>query len=160
MQLKSQRRLAAQLLKVGKSRVWFDNDRLEEVKEAITKKDISGLINDLAIQARPKTGISGFRRRKKALQKRKGRQQGPGSRKGTFNARKPSKSDWMARIRLQRKLLKTLREKKIINPKFYRVLYRRSKGGFFRSRRHVLLYLAEQGVFKNIKKETPKQEKI
>lgn len=156
MQLNSQRRLAAQLLKVGESRVWFDDDRLDEVKEAITKKDIKKLIKDLAIQARPQIGVSGFRRRKKALQKRKGRQQGRGSRKGTFNARKPSKEDWMARVRLQRKLLKKFRDKKVIDPKFYRALYMKSKGGFFRSRRHVLLYLAEQGVFK---KEMPEKEK-
>lgn len=148
MQLKSQRRLAAQLLKVGQNRVWFDEGRLEEVKEAITKEDIKKLINDWAIQARPKKSISGFRRRKRHLQKRKGRRQGAGSRKGTSNARLPAKEDWIARVRVQRSLLKRLRDKKIINPKVYRDLYRKSKGGFFRSRRHILIYLEELGVFK------------
>jgi len=158
MRLKSQRRLAAQLLKVGENRVWFDKDRLEEVKEAITKIDIKKLIKDLAIQAKPKKSISGFRRRKKYLQKRKGRQQGKGSRKGTLNARQPAKRVWMTKVRLQRSLLKKLRDKKIIDPKNYRNLYRKSKGGFFRSRRHVLLYLEEQGVFKQ-KKEPGKAKK-
>lgn len=160
MRLKSQRRIAAQLLKVGKNRIWFDEDRLSEVKEAITKIDINKLIKDLAIQARPKKGISGFRRRKKYLQKRKGRQQGKGSRKGTANARRPKKERWMAKIRIQRSLLKSLREKEIIDPKKYRDLYRKSKGGFFRSRRHILLYLEEQGIFKKRKKDhKPKKEK-
>lgn len=157
MQLKSQRRLAAQLLDVGENRVWFDEARLEEVKEAITKADIKKLIKDFAIQARPQKSISGFRRRKKYLQKRKGRQQGKGSRKGTFNARLPSKEEWKIKVRLQRSLLKKLRAKKIIDPKTFRKLYLKSKGGFFRSRRHVLLYLEEQGVFK--KKESHKKEK-
>lgn len=157
MRLKSQRRLAAQLLKIGENRVWFDEDRLEEVKEAITKVDIKKLIKDLAIQARLQKSISGFRRRKKYLQKRKGRQQGQGSRKGTRNARHPAKREWITKMRLQRSLLKKLRDKKIIDPKNYRKLYMRSKGGFFRSRRHVLLYLEEQGVFK--RKEAPRKAK-
>ena len=159
MQLKSQRRIAAQLLKVGENRVWFDEDRLKEVKEAITKLDIKKLIKDLAIQAKPKKGISGFRRRKKYLQKRKGRQQGKGSRKGTLNARYPSKKRWMDKVRVQRSLLKNLRDKEIIDPKTYRKVYLRSKGGFFRSKRHILLYLEEQGVFKKERRKVHKSKK-
>lgn len=157
MQLKSQRRLAAQLLNVGENKVWFDTDRLEEVKEAITKTDIYKLIKDFAIQAKPQKGSAGYKRRKKSAQKRKGRQQGPGSREGTRNARLSQKESWMARIRLQRNLLKNLRKRKILNPKAYRDLYLKSKGGFFRSKRHVLLYLGEQGILKDNK--TMKQEK-
>ena len=152
MQLKSQRRIAAQLLKVGENRVWFDEDRIKDIKEAITKIDIKKLIRELAIQAKPKKGISGFRRRKKYLQKRKGRQQGKGSRKGTHNARLPAKKAWMTKIRVQRNLLKRLKDKGVIDSKTYGKLYRRSKGGFFRSKRHILLYLEEQGVFKERKK--------
>lgn len=158
MQLKSQKRLSAQLLNAGENRVWFDNDRLEEIKEAITKTDIHKLIKDFAIQAKPKNGISGYRRRKKYAQKRKGRQQGPGSRKGTLNSRFPKKRAWMNRIRLQRSLLKRLRKNKTLDPKTYRKLYMKSKGGFFRSRRHVLLYLEEQGILKG-KKTMTKEKK-
>jgi len=159
MQLKSQKRIAAQLLKVGKNRVWFDEDRLTEIKEAITKQDIKRLIKDLAVQARPEKNISGYRRRKKYLQKRKGRQQGLGSRKGKATARLPAKKSWMARIRIQRELLKKLRDKKILKPQDYRNFYKKAKGGFFRSRRHVLLYLEEQGVFKEKKKPVKKAKK-
>ena len=157
MQLKSQKRIAAQLLKVGKNRVWFDGDRLTEIKEGITKLDIKKLIKELVIQSKPEKSISGFRRRKKYLQKRKGRQKGPGSRKGKATARLPKKKVWMAKVRLQRKLLKRLKDKKILDSKTYGNLYRKSKGGFFRSKRHILLYLKEQGVFK--KKEDIKKEK-
>jgi len=151
MRLKSQRRLAAQLLDVGENRVWFDNDRMEEIKEAITKADIYKLIKDFAIQARPQQGSAGYKRRKKYSKKRKGRQHGQGSRKGTWNARLSQKESWMTRIRLQRALLKNLRKRKIIDPKTYRMLYMKVKGGFFRSKRHVLLYLGEQGILKENK---------
>lgn len=160
MQLKSQRRIAAQLLKVGENRVWFDEDRLKEVEEAITKTDIKKLIKGLAIQRKPKKSISGFRRRKKYLQKRKGRQQGKGSRKGTLNARKPRKQEWMTKMRVQRSLLKRLKGNEIIDSRTYRDLYGKSKGGFFRSRRHIMLYLEEQGIFKKSKKaHKPKEKK-
>lgn len=155
MKLKSQKRTAAQLLKIGRNRVWFDKERLSEIKEAITKADIRKLIKDLAIQARPSKGISGYRTKKNRLQKRKGRRQGPGSRKGTSNARLSRKKSWKERIRVQRRLLKKLREKEYLTPKVYRELYRKSKGGFFRSRRHILIYLEERGLLKKakIKKE-------
>ena len=151
MKLTSQRRIAAQVLKAGENRVWFDPDRLEEVKEAITKADIRGLISDLAIQAKPKTGISGFRSRKLKEQKRKGRKKGPGSKKGTKKARLPKKVAWMTKVRLQRKFIKELKGKKIIVDGTYRKLYRKVKGGFFRSRKHIKMFLTENNLFKQKK---------
>ena len=52
------------------------------------------------------------------------------------------------KIRAIRDLLKTLREEKVIDAKTYRSLYRKSKGGFFRSRRHVKLYIEEHDLAK------------
>ena len=46
MSLKSQRRLAAEILKVGESRVWMDPDRTEEVEIAITREEIRRLIHE------------------------------------------------------------------------------------------------------------------
>jgi ribosomal protein L19E len=37
-----------------------------------------------------------------------------------------------------------LKEKKIIDDKLYRELYLKSKGGFFRSKRHIKIYLEER----------------
>ncbi len=155
MQLKAQKRLAAQILKVGENRVWFDEDRLSEIKEAITKVDIKKLINNLAIQAKPMKSISGVGRRRNQVQKRKGRQKGPGSRKGKHTARLPSKKAWMAKIRLQRKLLKEFKEKNLITVKTYRNLYKKAKGGFFRSKRHIILYIEDQGLFNKKDNKTP-----
>lgn len=147
MNLSNKKKIAARLLKVGMSRVWFDPDRLQEIKEAITKADLRKLINDLAIQAKPSFGISKFRARKLALQKRKGRKAGLGSRKGTRNARLPKKKAWMAKVRSQREFLRELKEKGLVKPAAYRKAYLMSKGGFFRSIRHIKMYLEEHKMF-------------
>jgi len=151
MNLSNKKRIAARLLKAGETRVWFDPDRLQEIKEAITKADIRKLINDLAIQAKPKTGVSRFRARKNIVQKRKGRLAGEGSKKGTFYARLPRKEAWMAKIRSQRNFLAELKEKKLVLPANYRKIYLMCKGGYFRSVRHIKMYMDEHTMF--VKKE-------
>ncbi len=151
MNLKTQKRLAAQILKIGKGRVWFDPSRLDEIKEAITNADLRSLIKDSAIQKRPEKSISRFRVRKNLVQKRKGRKQGLGSRKGKKTARLSAKRLWMNRIRAQRNLLSSLKEKSLIENKTFRDLYKKSKGGFFRSRQHIMLYLNENKLFLNNK---------
>ena len=115
MRLTSQKRISAQLLKCGENRVWFDAKRLTEVKEAITKSDIRSLIKELVIQKKPERGNAGFRMRKHIVQKRKGRRQGPGSRRGKKTARLSKKRKWINKIRPQRVLIKTLKEKNWIN---------------------------------------------
>ncbi|MEK6864798.1 MAG: 50S ribosomal protein L19e [Nanoarchaeota archaeon] len=147
MNLSNKKRIAATLLKSGETRVWFDPDRLQEIKEAITKADIRKLINDLAIQAKPKTGVSRFRARKIAVQKRKGRLAGEGSKKGTLYARLPRKEAWMAKIRSQRNFLTELKEKGLVLPSNYRQIYLMCKGGYFRSVRHIKMYMDEHTMF-------------
>lgn len=159
MNLKNQRRIAANLLNVGINRVWFDNDRLDKIKEAITKADIRALIKDKAIQAKPIKGISRSRARKNILQKRKGRKQGPGSRKGKKTSRLPRKRKWILLIRAQREFIRSLKEKEMINNETYRDIYLKAKGGFFRSRRHVQLYLTDRRLIQEVKKETKKVTK-
>ena len=144
MKLDNQKRLAAHILKCSKKRIRFDESRLEEIKEAITKIDINGLIKDHAIRKLPKKGVSRVRARKKLVQRRKGKQKGPGSRKGSIKARLPKKKAWMYRVRAQREFLGVLKEKKILDNNLYRELYLKTKGGFFRSKRHIKLYLEER----------------
>ncbi|MDP6641870.1 MAG: 50S ribosomal protein L19e [Candidatus Nanoarchaeia archaeon] len=141
MNLSTQKRLSSEILKVGKDRVYFDQTRLEDIKEALTKEDIRGLIKDRVIQKKPQTGVSKSRFRKKLVQKRKGRKQGQGTRKGKRTARLSRKSNWMIHVRAQRNLIKELKNKKVIDSTKYRELYNKVKGGFFRSKRHIKLYL-------------------
>lgn len=148
MQLKIQKRLAARILKSSKGNICLDSDRLEEIKEAITKTDIKSLIKDKAIKCKKIRGISKFRIRKAKAQKRKGRQRGPGTKKGSLNAKISKKRRWINHIRIQRKFLQNLRDKKVIDRSIYRSLYMKSKGGFFRSKRHLKGYMKEHAFIK------------
>lgn len=148
MQLKIQKRLAAQLLKASQNDIWLDSNRLDEIKEAITKADMRSLIKDKAIKCKKRKGISRYRIRKKKEQKSKGRRSGPGSIKGGKHARLSKKKGWINHIRLQRVFLQNLRSKNIIDKSSYRSLYMKSKGGFFRSKRHIKVYMQEHKIGK------------
>jgi large subunit ribosomal protein L19e len=150
MKFKTQKRISAQLMKCGIHRVAFDVERLSEIKEAITKIDIRSLIKQKVIKKLPEKGTSKIRHRKTLIQKRKGRQKGPGSKKGKKTARLPRKKAWMNKIRSQRDLLANLKDKKVVSTKVYRSLYSKATGGFFRSRRHIKLYIEEQKL-QNVK---------
>jgi large subunit ribosomal protein L19e len=147
MNLNVQKRISGDMLKAGQNRVVFDNTRLNEIKEAITKADIRKLIADGAIRARQKKGISSFRGNKLKLQKRKGKRKGQGSRKGTKTARTPRKRAWITKVRVQRKFIKLLKLKKLVAPETYTKVYKMIKGNMFRSKRHLKLYLEENNLF-------------
>ncbi len=154
MKLTTQRRIAADLLKCGLDRVRFDPARMADVKEAITKSDMRLLISDGVVRAAPVKGVSRVRARKTAAQKRKGLRRGDGSKKGTPNAAVSDKSRWMARVRSQRAFLQELKEKKLVSIATFRNLYRKSKGGFFRSRRHIKLYIDDQRLWQQKEKKS------
>lgn len=146
MKLTNQKRIAAQLFKVGVNKVLFDQERLKDIKEAITKEDIRGLIQEKAISKKPEKGISSFRSKKRKKQKRKGRRKGTGSRKGRRKARIPRKKEWMNKVRTQRELIRLLKDSKLITATTYNFLYKKIKGNFFRSRRHIKLFLDDHNL--------------
>ncbi len=141
MSLRIQRRLAADVLKVGEGRVWIDPDRFEDVSAAITRDDIRALIRDGAISPRPVKGISRGRTRHTLAQKRKGLRRGPGSRR-----RAVEEEDWPNKIRAVREFLRLLRRRKIITPSVYRMLYLKAKGGAFHDKRQVKAYIEEHDL--------------
>lgn len=146
MKITSQKRLAAQLAGASPKRIKFTQDRLDDIKEAITKADIRGLINNKVIKVLPKRGVSRVRARKRQSQRRKGRQKGPGTLKSKSCARFDKKRKWINKIRSQRALLNALRTRKIVDNKTFRMLYMKSKGGFFRNKRHIKLYIKENDL--------------
>jgi large subunit ribosomal protein L19e len=148
MKLTVQRRLAAYVLKCSPKKIVFTEDSLETIKESITKADIRALISGGIIKERPATGSSKGRIRKAQIQKSKGRRKGPGSVKGTLNARLPSKRVWINKVRLQRKFIKELKDKEMLATKDYRMLYQKVKGGFFRNKRHIKLFIDEKKLVK------------
>jgi large subunit ribosomal protein L19e len=143
-----QKRLAAQALGCGPRRVRFDPEKLSEIKEAITKFDVQRLINKGVITKAQSKGVSRARAKKTAIQKSKGRQTGHGSRKGRAAARLNPKEQWINNVRAQRTLIKKLRRGQIINKENFRTLYNKVKGGFFRSTKHIKIYIEEQDMVK------------
>jgi large subunit ribosomal protein L19e len=141
MNLKNQKRMASESLKIGKNRVWIDPERGEDVEEAITREEIRKLIHEGAIKAAPKKGVSRGRTRVIRAKRKKGLKKGMGSRKGKKTARMPRKELWKRRIRAIRAYLKDLRDRRIIQRDIYRRLYLLAKGGTFRDIDHVEQYI-------------------
>ena len=141
MNLKNQRRMASESLKIGKNRVWIDPERGDDVEEAITREEIRKLISEGAIKSAPKKGVSRGRARNIHAKRKKGLKKGMGSRKGKKSARMPRKELWKIRIRAIRAYLKNLRDRRIIQRKIYRRLYLLAKGGIFRNVAHVEQYI-------------------
>ncbi|MCL9816572.1 50S ribosomal protein L19e [Natronocalculus amylovorans] len=131
--LKAQKRLAADILDVGKSRVWFDPEAQAEIVEAITREDIRDLIEQGTIQAKDAKTNSRGRARERAAKRSYGHQKGPGSRKGRSGARRNKKDAWITRIRAQRARLKELRDEGALDRTQYRELYNKASGGQFDS---------------------------
>ncbi len=148
--LRNQKRLAADVMKCGASRVRIDPDRVDEVATAVTRADIRKLVDGKVITKVQKQGVSRGRGRKLDAQKAKGRRVGPGSRKGAKYARLPRKERWMALIRALRNELRGLKESGAIERSTYRNYYMRAKGGQFRSRAHMVAHMKTEGVYKEV----------
>src|SRR3989338_668823 len=115
MEIRSQQRIAAKILKCGESRIWVDPARIGDASEAITTYDVRKLILKGVIKKKPKIGLSTYRRKHKIAQKKKGRQKGHGSRKGRKGTRFSRKTSWINRIRSQRRMLSEMREQNKID---------------------------------------------
>ncbi len=140
------KKLAAKVLKTSPGKVRFNESALEEISKAITKSDVRGLIAVGKIKKITPNEQSRTRARENAAQKSKGRRKGKGSRKGRKFAEISRKERWMTRIRLQRRFLKELKQKGLLSPANYHLLYAKSKGGYFRNKRHIKLYITEQNL--------------
>jgi large subunit ribosomal protein L19e len=146
--LKLQKRLASKVLKVGKSRVKLDGAMAEELKEAITRADVEDLVKEGIIEVKKGKSVSRHRARARHSQRLKGRQKGHGRRKGVKTARTPRKRTWINKIRALRKELFALRDAGRLTGDKFVELYRKAKGNFFRSRKHMHLYAEQHGFLK------------
>ncbi|MEM2108950.1 MAG: 50S ribosomal protein L19e [Candidatus Odinarchaeota archaeon] len=148
MSLRPQKELAAKILKVGKSRVWIDPTRIDDVMIAIRRQDIKKLIHEKVIDKKPETSISRGRVRVSKNKKKKGLRVGHGSRKGPKFSTLPNKTLWVSRIRKQREYLKQLRERRLLTPANYRMLYLRAKGGSFNSIAQLKAFIAQNKLLR------------
>jgi len=146
--LKTQRRLAAQILKVGQNRVWIDSDRIDDVEAAITREEIRKLIHEGVINPLQEKGVSHARAKILHEKKKKGRRSGPGSRSGSALAKISKKEAWMNKIRALRKRLRELKTSRIITESAYRKLYRMASSGRFGSIADLERYLKSHELWR------------
>ena len=141
MSIKSQRRLASKILKVGANNVWINPERVEDVEGVITRQEIRRLIHEGVIKAAEKKGISRSRARLLHEKKKKGLRRGAGSRTGKSTARTPRKKSWEIRIRSFRARLRDLKARRVIREDAYRKLYVLAKGGSFSNLANLNQYI-------------------
>ena len=146
--LTTQRRIAASVLGVGVHRIWLDPDEAISIAQATTRGDIRDLIESDAIMAKPVRGVSRGRARLRDEKLRYGHRSGHGSRKGRKGARTPKKRAWITKIRALRAHLKELRSNETLSPDVYCKMYRRAKGGEYKSVAHINAHLKAQGYLK------------
>lgn len=146
--LRSQRRLAAQVLKVGQNRVWMDPERTDDIDVAMTREEIRKLAHEGIVKPEPKEGVSRGRARTLHQKKKKGRRRGMGTKSGSAYSRISRKESWMSRIRALRKRLRGLKEDKIITVKTYRQVYKMSSSGRFESVAELERYLKSHELWR------------
>jgi len=146
--LRSQRRLAAQILKIGQNRVWIDPERIEDTDAAITREEIRKLIHEGVIKQLPERGVSRARARILHAKKKRGLRAGPGSRTGSPRARISKKEAWTKKIRALRNRLRKLKNNKIISENAYRKTYTMASSGRFESVADLERYLKSHELWR------------
>lgn len=126
MNLKKKKALAVKVLGVGRDRVWFNPERLAEIKEAITRQDITDLAKQNVIKIKE---ITGTRKKKKRKTRRRA---GKVSKKV-----KPGKRGYIIKIRKMRRYLRTARARAKIDSATYRKLRNYAKSGVIKDIKHL-----------------------
>lgn len=133
MNLIKKRELVARTFGVGKDRIIFNKERLNDIKEAITKADIRQLEQENAITIAEKRGV---RRKEKRRTRRR-----IGSIRRKVNK---SKKEYVMRTRKMRAYLRELKKKDKITREDHAELRRGIRARTFRDKAHLREMLASR----------------
>ena len=127
MNLLNKKKLAAKTLSVGIGRVELNNNRLEEIKEAITRQDIKDLVKSGAIKIKEPKG------RKKNVKRKQRRRIG----KIKLKVKK-RKQEYVKITRKLRKYIKNLKDQEKITDEKYTSLRKQIRNRIYKSKRHLM----------------------
>ena len=127
-------------MKVGESRVWLDPAQKKDIETAITAADIRKLIQKGYAKKLPSPV--------KMPKEKSGRRRKSGSKRGAKHSIVSSKRKWILTVRPLRRMLKELKASRQLSNEDFKHLYKLVKGGTFRSRSHLRIYLDQHGLVK------------
>lgn len=143
--LKTQKRMAAEVLGIGESRVWVNPEAAVDIAQAMTRDDVRELIKQGLIQEKPAKKQTRAKAKERVILKRKRKGIGQGKRKGR---KKSDKERWMERVRSQRRFIRGLKDKGTIDARAYRRYYLRIKGGGYATLKQLKESMKTDGVLK------------
>ncbi len=126
MQLNKKKELASRVLGIGKKRIIFNKEALEDVKEALTKQDIKDLVKSGSIFVKE---VSGTKKQVKRTTRRRA-----GSIKKNVNTRK---RDYMTITRKLRAFISEIRKHGTISSEEYWKLRKEIRAKNFKSKSHM-----------------------
>lgn len=138
--MKLQKKLAARILGVGESKIWLDPTKISEIEKAVSAADVRKLIKKGYIKKK-------VEKVSKPKEKKKKRRY-YGSKKGKKYSIVSKKERWVKLVRVLRRYAKELKEKGKIDNKTYRRIRALIKGGMFKSKAHLELYLKQHELLK------------
>ena len=140
MNLRSKRRMAAEVLGVGKDRIIMNPEAQDLIQDAITRSTVRGLRGMGGIKVAPVKGVSRGRARSRHA---RGKSRSQGSLRGPKSSRRPNKEAWVLKVRALRWRLKVARDRNDISKDLYKSLYRQVKGGQVRDIKHLFELMKE-----------------
>jgi large subunit ribosomal protein L19e len=146
--LRAKRRMAADILGIGETRIRLDPAETERLEDAITRGSVRSLIKEGVIWVEQKKGISRGRARVRR-QKAKARGKGTGSKEGAKYARLSRKEAWVKRVRALRRRLKIKKARGEIHNDIFWQIYTQIGVGQVRTLKHMEELIAAAGGKQN-----------